>query len=453
MALNKVLGSFKPDNLLAANQELPAVADTLEIAAGQFLLRGSLVNKDGVLVNANDMEVYAVLARACDTTDGAKEAPVYLTGEFNTDAVKMNENVDNKFAVCVAARHAGIFLKPHVKMPPCAPMTLRFKFSKPGYVPSSEKGTWKKVVDGIWDWTREDPDWNHCFANQWTTADLKAEIIASGDLSSVINISQLFSHCSSLAGTIELDFPNVDKATEAFILTSIEYVKSLKLPQTTNINQLFARTYKLKRIDDIYFGDDPTIAVQAYALCGCVSSSKGSLESIGTIHNVSALTDAQLMFQHQPNLKRIEQDVLDFTNAKTLTAIFNGCYEIENIPEIVTSEKLQSAQGMFASCKQIKSVNRFYTNSVTDFGNMFLNANKLEDLPVFDYTSITKCGSMFRNTYSAKTGILENYHALLAHESAITDHSRCFENCGRDTEEGQAALAQIPASWGGLAEG
>lgn len=28
-----------------------------------------------------------------------------------------------------------------------------------------------------------------------------------------------------------------------------------------------------------------------------------------------------------------------------------------------------------------------------------------------------------------------------------------FKNCGRDTPEGQAALAQIPASWGGLAEG
>ena len=33
MAMNKVLGTYEPDNLFAANQELPAVADVLEIAA------------------------------------------------------------------------------------------------------------------------------------------------------------------------------------------------------------------------------------------------------------------------------------------------------------------------------------------------------------------------------------------------------------------------------------
>ena len=63
MALNKVLGTFEPDNLFAANQELPAVADVLEIAASQDLKRGSLVNVDGEQIAA--------------TTDGGVSA-----GEF-----------------------------------------------------------------------------------------------------------------------------------------------------------------------------------------------------------------------------------------------------------------------------------------------------------------------------------------------------------------------------------
>lgn len=223
MAMNKVLGTFEPDNLFAANQELPAVADVLEIAASQDLKRGSLVNVDGeqiaattdgvkasgtitfaanptaddtitvgtttltfksadpgeneVLIGTDvaatidnviaalpdsvtgskssgvltitavaagtagnsialaksgsditvsgatltggvdevvDTNVYAVLAEDCDTTEGAKEAAVYLTGEFNINAVKVNENVDDMTAVKIAARKVGIFLKKNI---------------------------------------------------------------------------------------------------------------------------------------------------------------------------------------------------------------------------------------------------------------------------------------------------------------------------------------------------
>lgn len=221
--LNKVIGSYEPDNLFAANQELPAVADALEIAASQNLKRGSLVNVSGeqiaattdgvkasgtitfadqptandtitvgtttltfksadpgeneVLIGTDlaatidnviaalpdsvtgskssgvltitaaaagtagnsialaksgsditvsgatlsggvdevvDTDVYAVLAEDCDTTEGAKEAAVYLTGEFNIDAVKVNDNVDDMAVVKIAARKVGIFLKKNI---------------------------------------------------------------------------------------------------------------------------------------------------------------------------------------------------------------------------------------------------------------------------------------------------------------------------------------------------
>lgn len=221
--LNKVIGSYEPDNLFAANQELPAVADALEIAASQNLKRGALVNVNGAQIAATtdgvkasgtitfaanpsandtvtidtktlkfvsetpgenevligddvagtidnviealpdsvtgsksagvltitaatagtagnsialakngsnitvsgetlsggidevvDTDVYAVLAEDCDTTEGAKEAAVYLTGEFNIDAVKVNENVDDMAAVKISARKVGIFLKKNI---------------------------------------------------------------------------------------------------------------------------------------------------------------------------------------------------------------------------------------------------------------------------------------------------------------------------------------------------
>ena len=60
-----------------------------------------------------DTEVYAVLAEDCDTTDGAKDAAVYLTGDYNENHIIVANGVS--VADCkVNARKVGIFIKPGV---------------------------------------------------------------------------------------------------------------------------------------------------------------------------------------------------------------------------------------------------------------------------------------------------------------------------------------------------
>lgn len=101
--------SIDVDNLFATTI-IPVLSDTLQIAAAQNLKRGSLVDATGTLC-ASDAEVYAVLAEDCDTTAGAREAAVYLTGEFNEKAliVAGGEAVaDYK----QSARKVSIYIKP-----------------------------------------------------------------------------------------------------------------------------------------------------------------------------------------------------------------------------------------------------------------------------------------------------------------------------------------------------
>ena len=60
-----------------------------------------------------DTEVYAVLAEDCDTTEGAKDAAVYLTGDYNENHIIVANGVS--VADCkVNARKVGIFIKPGV---------------------------------------------------------------------------------------------------------------------------------------------------------------------------------------------------------------------------------------------------------------------------------------------------------------------------------------------------
>lgn len=97
------------DNLFATSTQ-HVVSDVLLVAQSGIVKRGTLLGEDGAAVTSGK-DVYAVLAEDVDTTDGAKEAAVYLTGEFNEKALAVGEGAavaDFK----KSARKVCIFIKP-----------------------------------------------------------------------------------------------------------------------------------------------------------------------------------------------------------------------------------------------------------------------------------------------------------------------------------------------------
>lgn len=113
---------YIPDNLFAGSV-MPKVTDTMVIAAGQNLPRGALLGRitadgKGKLVDKNATDgsqtVYAVLAEDVDATAADKVAAVFLTGEFNENALTVaagNTVAEHK----AAARDRGIFIKSVVR--------------------------------------------------------------------------------------------------------------------------------------------------------------------------------------------------------------------------------------------------------------------------------------------------------------------------------------------------
>lgn len=113
---------YTPDNLFAGHV-MPKVTDTGVIASGQNLSRGALLGRitaSGKLKlvdkNATDgsQTVYAVLAEAVDATTDDKTATIFLTGEFNENALTVaaeNTVAEHK----AAARNIGIFIKSVVR--------------------------------------------------------------------------------------------------------------------------------------------------------------------------------------------------------------------------------------------------------------------------------------------------------------------------------------------------
>lgn len=108
MTIQYFSGPVVYDNLIAATN-IPILTDALEIAAGQTLKRGSLVDATGTLCDSGS-EVYAVLCQDTDTTAGAAQAPVYLTGEFNVASLKCKP-ATTPSALKASARKVSIFMK------------------------------------------------------------------------------------------------------------------------------------------------------------------------------------------------------------------------------------------------------------------------------------------------------------------------------------------------------
>lgn len=114
-----LLDNYVPDNLFGGHVA-KVVDDSLVVATGQGVLpRGALLGVatatgKAILVDkaATDgsEKVYAVLGENVDTAESDVTAAVYLTGEFNENALTVadgNTVAEHK----ASARFAGIFIK------------------------------------------------------------------------------------------------------------------------------------------------------------------------------------------------------------------------------------------------------------------------------------------------------------------------------------------------------
>ena len=80
---------------------------------------------------------------------------------------------------------------------------------------------------------------------------------------------------------------------------------------------------------------------------------------------------------------------------------------------------------------------------------MCKKCSSITTVPLFSTTSATNMASMFQDCVSVQSGALALY-TQASSQASVPSHAYTFTNCGSNTASGQAELAQIPRSWGGL---
>ena len=362
------------------------------------------------------------------------------------------------------------------KAAPPAANTLRFEFGNQSYSPVTagvgSSGTWKRcnfMPGNVWDWTNTNESWATAFGGGSTTnpgafADYEnnpVKVIAAGDTSTVTDFSRFFQNCYAITEVCPIDTSN---ATTVFLMfshcencTKFYDMDFSSAVDTNGTAAVYQDCFEMVTAPNVIFPTGHTYSLQNFFV-NCVK-----LENV-PLYDTSDCNNMQNMFcfdNNAPDKCRLTHvPLFNTSKVTTMKNMFQRCESLIEIPEFDTSN-VTDMSGMFRGDKvgtlpavdmKLESVPNFDYSKVTKFSN-FMNHNiSLSEIPEMNIeANVTTCEGMFKDCPNIKSGQKALYDKLSA-INTITNHTDCFKNCGNDTEEGRAELAQIPTSWGGTKE-
>ena len=140
----------------------------------------------------------------------------------------------------------------------------------------------------------------------------------------------------------------------------------------------------------------------------------------------------------------------DTSAITSMSYMFYNCTALKSV-SMIDMSAVTDIGAIFYNCTSLTSVPLFDTSNVTNMNSSLRNCTSLTGVPLFDTSKVTNMGYTFSNCPNVEGGALVLYQQASSQVNPPTNHTNCFQFCGRDTVTGAAELAQIPAAWGGTA--
>lgn len=178
-----------------------------------------------------------------------------------------------------------------------------------------------------------------------------------------------------------------------------------------------------------------------YMFYGC--SNLSSIPDFGD----TKLTSCVAMFDNCKNLQSAPS--LDTSDVTSTYMMFEGCSSMTSVPFYDTHNVLSSNR-MFYDCHSLVHSPTFNLTKVTDMSYMYTHCSVLSSVPLFNTTFTYKTGNMtqaFYNCVNVQQGALALYNRVGNVLTRASAHNGTFRNCGVNTVNGAAELAQIPSDW------
>lgn len=262
--------------------------------------------------------------------------------------------------------------------------TIRLLY-KDGVTPSFNKGTGVQVSQSpnIWDLTYMNNDWSNLVNNH---RDLLNVLGANAE--NVKSMRYTFDTCTSLS--------------------------SVTLFDTSNVTSMYGM----------------------FNICS-------SLATV-PLFDTSKVTDMGHMFKRCRPLNSIP--LFDTSNVTNMEHMFDSCTNLKNVPLFDTSNVTQT-DFMFGTCSSLETVPLFNTSNVSSIEGMFAGCESLKQIPLFDTSKVTYMDEMFWRCYNVENGALALYQQASTQATPPQYHLGTFYQCGINSDNGSAELAQIPLDW------
>lgn len=160
--------------------------------------------------------------------------------------------------------------------------------------------------------------------------------------------------------------------------------------------------------------------------------------------NITAVQSLQQTFGSCTALTSVA--LFDLSKAKNISYMFQGCQNLEYIPEFDV-RNATTMYSIFSTCHKLKSASLLNTSAVTSIGFSFYDCSSLKYVPLLNTTNMQYTYAAFNNCYNVISGALALYNQLTAQTIPSSSHAYTFYNCGINTTQGAAELAQIPSDW------
>lgn len=158
----------------------------------------------------------------------------------------------------------------------------------------------------------------------------------------------------------------------------------------------------------------------------------------------NSLTNMKRMYVGCPNLSSIKMNNLQ--NVSSMTEAFRNCSSLQ-YADLGNLNNLIGAQYAFENCSALESTNLSNLNNIEAMRSMFMNCTSLTALPTINSDNLTAVRDAFINCYNVTGGILDMYNQFTSQDVPPASYTGCFRNCGINTVQGAAELAQIPDDW------
>lgn len=315
------------------------------------------------------------------------------------------------------------------------PYTIRLLFT-PQVTPHFDRGTATRLSQNpnVWDFTYENSNWDYIFENIDERSYLLE--VRGANTTDVTSMIGLFGHCNSLSAVSAFDTSDVTNMRWMF--HDCQKLSSVPLFDThnvTNMANMFEGCWQLRSVP-LY---DTSNVTEMYAMFGTCYR----LSSV-PLFDTNNVEDMYRMFSGCSELKSVP--LFDTSNVLSMTDMFYECSSLSSVPLFDTTN-VTDMRDMFHRCYSLSSAPLFDTHNVREFSGMFYQCSSLSAVPLYDTTNAYNMNNMFSSAVNVKTGSLSLYQQASTQTTPPKYHTSTFKNCGINTTQGAAELAQIPSNW------